>query len=237
MSSVLAKDRTISKFEYFMGAVSIRKSLVYFCLRNFGVKPKLRSPTYFFDNTWTEEDRNTINKLFHDHNYNNLEATYPYWLIEMYRNRLIEYANDMVENIIAAYSIFAFTIEEAYLKRNLQDLAIADCYKIKNLLQLMVETMQQLNKDTMLDLAGKIDKEIDQLKMWRKRDNKILARMQTKFPEYAMYHYTKMRDVTQMPTQSNPMIDKAKFEHALKAADIQREGELRQIIEIKNKNK
>ena len=235
--TVLAKDRTISKFEFYMNAVRLRKSLIFFLLKDFGIKSKVRSPTYFFDDTWSEEDRNTINKLFHDHNYNKIEGTYPYWLIEMYRNNIIKYSNKMVENIIAAYSIFFFFFEEAYVRRNLQDLAIAACYNIKATFELMVDTIP-VNNNIMLDFAGKIDKEIEMLKSWRSKDNKTIARMQTKFPEYAKFHYIKMRDVTQMPVQSNHMIDKAKFEHALKEADLQLERNIddKLLIDTLQKN-
>lgn len=217
--TVLSKNRSISKYQFYMNAVYLRKSIVFFCLRDFGVKPKVRSPTYFFDNTWSEEDKDTLIKLFHDHDYKKIEGTYPYWLIEMYRNRLISLANTLVENIIAAYSIFSFTIEEAYLRRNMQDLAIAACYNIKATFELMVDTIT-LNNQTMLEFVKKIDEEIALLKGWRKQNNKLIAKMQTQFSEYAKLNYIKMYDVTHMPKE-NPMEDKAKLEHALREADVQ----------------
>ena len=47
-----------------------------------------------------------------------------------------------------------------------------------------------------------------------------------------------MRDVTQMPVQSNPMIDKSKFEHALKEADLQLERNIddKLLIDALQKN-
>lgn len=211
-----------------MNAVYLRKALIFFCLRDFGIKPKVRSPTYFFDDNWSEEDRDIITKLFHDHNCTKIEATYPYWIIEMYRDKLINYTNTMVENIVSAYSIFAYTIEEAYLRRNQQDLAIAACYNIKAMFELMVDTIP-VNKNTMLDFVEKLDKEIALLKGWRKHDNKLIANMQTKFSEYAKLNFVKMRDVTQLPNP-NPMVDKAKLEYALKEADLQLEQHAEELL-------
>lgn len=232
--AVLVKDRKISKFEFYMNAVNLRKSVVFFCMRDFGIKPKVRSPTYFFDNTWSNEDKDTITKLFHDHNYDNIEATYPYWLIDFYRDRLITFTNSMVENIVAAYSIFSYTIEEAYLRRNLQDMAIAACYNIKSMFELMVDTIP-VNKQIMLELAGKIDKEISLLKGWRKMENKTISKLQKNFPEYAKFKTIEMKNVTQLPTLDNSMVDKAKLEHTIKATDIKMEEDVDKTLFLENK--
>lgn len=217
--AVLAKSRSISTFNFYMNAINLRKSLFAFCLRDFGIKPKLRSPVFFFDNTWSTEDKETIRNLFDNHDKMKVDGTYPYWAIEMYRNKLMYFANAIIENIVSAYSIYPYTIEEAYLKRNLQDVAIAACYNLKATLEMMVDTLPMINKNVMLDFAGMLDEEIGMLKGWRKHNNRTLATMQKTFSAYAKLSYMKMSEIPKLP-RANPMEDKAKYEHSVRQADI-----------------
>lgn len=217
--AVLAKNRSISAFNFYMNAIKLRKSLFAFCLRDFGIKSKVRSPVFFFDNTWSTEDKETIYTLFYNHDETKVEGVYPYWAIEMYRNKLMYFANAIIENIVSSYSIYPYTIEEAYLKRNQQDLAIAACYNLKATLEMMVDTLPMINKNVMLEFASMLDEEINMLKGWRKYNNKTLAKMQKTFSAYAKLSYMRMSEVPKLP-RANPMVDKAKYEHSVRQADV-----------------
>lgn len=222
-TAVLAKNRSISSFNFYMNAINLRQALFAFCLRDFGIKTKVHSPVFFFDDTWTAEEKETIYTLFDNHDKLKVDGVYPYWAIEMFRNKLLYFSNTILENIVSSYSIYPYTIEEAYLKRNLQDLAIAACYNLKATLEMMVDTLP-LNKNIMLEFADKLDEEISMLKGWRKYNNKTLAKMQKTFSAYAELSYMKMSEIPKLP-RANPMEDKAKYEHSIRQADIMMKNE------------
>ena len=96
---------------------------------------------------------------------------YPLWLMEHVREQILLHLANMMKHITRAYTIWATTKAEADLRRNSQDLAIADCESLKQELELAVDILP-VDADKLLRYIDAIDREIALLKGWRKSDNK-----------------------------------------------------------------
>lgn len=168
--SVLARERTISKLEFYMNARRLYKKLLFLMVRDFGVKPRAREPT-FYTKGWSGEDKETFLTITRKHGITRIVDDYPLWIIEMFRNAILSHLNSMMENITQAYTVWATTRAEADLRRTSQDKAIAACESLKQVLEIIVDVLP-VNADKLLPYVDAINKEIALLKGWRKSDNK-----------------------------------------------------------------
>ena len=91
---VVKNKRNLSSLEFYSHARKMREDLTNFLLRDFGVR----------------------NKVYKQHTPENQQITvieeYPQWLIDYFRKSIITLLNCLMNNIVAANSIYPITIEE-----------------------------------------------------------------------------------------------------------------------------
>lgn len=159
--SVVKNKRSLSSLEFYNNARKLRIDLTRFLLKDFGVK----------------------NKIYKDTNEDNVEVTiieeYPKWIIENFRNEIINILNSMMNNIVAANSIYPINVSECDYRRLLQDKAIADCERLFQEL-IFISDILPLSLLKFEPIADRIDKEIALLKGWRKKTNDIKSKITNK---------------------------------------------------------
>lgn len=176
--SVLARNRSLSKLEFYKNAMALRKKMVFLLLRDIGVKNRVRSLKIETKNM-EPEDAETFQAIAEKYNIGELADEYPEWIIEKLRNSIWDLLRDMMVNITRAYTIWATNISEAYERRNAQDRAIADCESILKELELAIDILP-VNADKYMTYVDSLEREIALLKGWRKSDNKRIAEMKRK---------------------------------------------------------
>lgn len=168
--SVLARKRSVSKLEFYTNARKLRKSLLFLMTRDFGIKPRARQPT-FYTQGWDPEDKEYFEIILQKYGVSRVIDDYPLWIINMFRDNVTKLLSQMMQHITQAYTIWATNRAEADLRRNAQDLAIADCECLKQELELVVDILPT-RAEKIIKYVDKINKEIALLKGWRKADNK-----------------------------------------------------------------
>ena len=168
--SVLARERNLSKLEFYMNARKLYKKMLFLMVRDFGLKPRARQPT-FYTRGWNAGDKELFEQIADKYGLKHIVDDYPFWAIELFRNKLIRLLDEMMENITNAYTIWVTTKMEADFRRVSQDKAIAACESLKQTFELIVDVLP-VNADKLLPYIDSINREIALLKGWRKADNK-----------------------------------------------------------------
>lgn len=168
--SVLKKDRTLSKLEFYRNANKLRRQILFLMARDFGIKSRIRAPT-FYTKKWEADDIKTFTEILDKYGINKCVDEFPLWMIEEERKNFNLLIRSMMIHITRSYTIWATTRAEADLRRNSQDLAIADCESLKQELELIVDIFP-VKAEKLVHYVEAIDTEIALLKGWRKSDNK-----------------------------------------------------------------
>ena len=168
--AVLARNRTLSKLEFYMNACKLRRQLIFLMGRDFGVKPRIRD-TKFYTRKWDAEDAKQFAEILGKYGEQKVVDDYPLWLMEHVREEILRHLSSMMKHITRAYTIWATNKTEADLRRCAQDLAISDCESLKQELELAADILP-VDADKLLKYVDAIDREIALLKGWRKSDNK-----------------------------------------------------------------
>lgn len=158
--SVLVSKRTESKFEAIIHSVELHDMLIDLIQRNFGV----RDIEQFVRTRFTysvEEDE------YAKHRY----------LMHNFKSRVDQLASQLTSNVRAANSLYPTSMAEYERRREYQNNAIVNCEQLIKELQRVVEIF-----DVDINLYSRyvkaIDREIDLIKKWRQRDNKIKSHLQ-----------------------------------------------------------
>ena len=179
--AVLKNLRSLSSMEFYKNAISIRKLLTEWLLKDFGIKRNTRFVNQVIKNI-DEKDQNIINNIFEKYgktSNNQFQSEYPEWFVNFERNIIIEILQEMISNITSANSIYATRDFEFDLRREYQDKAIIDCYKLYQELQYIISIFNtDLNR--FVPFLEMIEKEVDLLKDWRQSDNKSRKRLSEK---------------------------------------------------------
>lgn len=158
--SVLVSDRTESRFEAITNSVALHDMLIELMQRSFGVKDidKLVRLKYAYGDEETED--------FYRYRY----------LMNNSKNRIDQIAALMTTNIRAANSIYPTTLHEYECRRDYQNSAIVCCEQLIHELQRVVEIFD-VDINIYARYVSAIDREIDLIKKWRQRDNKLKSRL------------------------------------------------------------
>ena len=156
--SVVKNKRSLSSLEFYNTARKLRIDLTNFLLRDFGVRNKVYKET--------NEDNKQIT----------ITEEYPKWIIENFRNEIIKILNSLMQNNVAANSLYPINTSECEYRRILQDKAIADCERLFQELVFCSDILP-LSLIKFEPYAEVIDKEIALLKGWRKQTNAIAAKI------------------------------------------------------------
>lgn len=168
--SVLARDRKTSKLEFYMNARRLYKKILFLMVRDFGLKPRVRQPT-FYTRGWSVEDKELFEAIAQKYGITRIVDDYPSWMIQTFRKKLIRQLDTMMEAITSAYTIWATTKAEADYRRVSQDRAIAACESLKQTFELIVDVLP-VKAEKLIPYIDAINREIALLKGWRKADNK-----------------------------------------------------------------
>lgn len=158
--SVLVSKRTESKFEAIIHSVELHDMLIDLIQRNFGVRDIEKFVRTRFAYS-VEEDE------YAKHRY----------LMHNFKSRVDQLASQLTSNVRAANSLYPTSMAEYEGRREYQNNAIVNCEQLIKELQRVVEIF-----DVDINLYNRyvkaIDREIDLIKKWRQRDNKIKSHLQ-----------------------------------------------------------
>lgn len=159
--SVVKNKRNLSRLEFYSVARQLREDITRFLLRDFGIR----------------------NKIYKEVLEDNTELTtiegHPEWIVDYLRKSIIVTVNQLMDNIVAANSIYPINMREVEERRILQDRAIMNCEQLLQELIYCADVMP-LQTSKLEPYAEMIDKEIALLKGWRKTTNDIGKRIMTK---------------------------------------------------------
>lgn len=165
--------------EFFHNAIKIRKLVVAFLLRDFGIKDKIRNPKVYANSIkMSDDDKIEWERLTTKYHMNrSIVDEYPEWLITYYRENVLLILRDMMFYITKANSIYLDVTNELACKerRHYQTLAICQCEILLQEFQFIIDTIN-VDVNKFMPFVALIDKEIALLKGWRKSDNKILRK-------------------------------------------------------------
>lgn len=154
MSSVYASRRKESKWEPVIYSETVRDTLFDLTQRSFGIKDVKKS---FEANKWCNDFDAYIAILFD------------------YKRQVNDRTSSLIDNVYSANAIFPTNLNELEIRRAYQDYALVDCSIIeKDLQQVAVKYRPELN--SFEPSIKVINREIDLIKRWRQRDNRLRSR-------------------------------------------------------------
>jgi hypothetical protein len=155
--SVLKNRRGLSKLEFYHNARKLRRDMTNLLLRDFGVRDKVRKIK--------TEDGGPVDII----------EGYPDWLIEKFRDSIMQILRNLMMNITAGNTVYPTNEAELLSRRQYQTAAIVNC---EQLLQEMhyCEDVLPVHVSKLLPYVEAIEFEITLLKGWRKANGKINAR-------------------------------------------------------------
>lgn len=158
--SVLVSKRTESKFEAIIHSVELHDMLIDLIQRNFGVRDieKFVKTRFAYS---VEEDE------YAKHRY----------LMQNFKSRVDQLASQLTSNVRAANSLYPTSMAEYERRREYQNNAIVNCEQLIKELQRVVEIFE-VDINLYNRYVKAIDREIDLIKKWRQRDNKIKSHLQ-----------------------------------------------------------
>jgi len=158
--SVYKNKRNLSRLEFYHKARLMREEITNFLLRDFGVRDKIRK---------IKDDKN-------------IEITviegYPSWLIESFRNNIINLLRDLMYNITAANKIYPISLEETAERRKYQNKAIINCEQLLCEFTYCADILP-VNLCKFMPYIDKISFEIKLLKGWRKSNNELTRKIKS----------------------------------------------------------
>lgn len=154
--SVLVSKRRQSRFEAIDYAIDIHDMLVEFIFRNFGVK-----------------DLDHLVRVRYAHGKDQVEDFQRYYsLMATYKTRVESIASQLTNNVRGANAIHPVTMREYEQRRDYQNYALVNCVELKKELGRIVDIFE-VNVNCYGRYIKAIDREIDLIKRWRQKDNKI----------------------------------------------------------------
>lgn len=173
--SVPKTKQRLSDLQFYRTALWLRKTIVFYLLRDFGIRDKIRKVGFFRKTVdVTEEDRAVIQQLADKYDLTNpLIEEYPMWYLEDERTCITGLLRSLVHNIRRANKIYPTTVAEFDQRRAYQNNAIGDCEVLLAEFQHLIEVLPiDINKYE--ETVEKIDTEVELLKGWKKADNRLL---------------------------------------------------------------
>lgn len=158
--SVLVSKRTESKFEAIIHSVELHDMLIDLIQRNFGVRDIEKFVRTRFAYS-VEEDE------YAKHRY----------LMQNFKSRVDQLASQLTSNVRAANSLYPTSMTEYERRREYQNNAIVNCEQLIKELQRVVEIFE-VDINLYNRYVKAINREIDLIKKWRQRDNKIKSHLQ-----------------------------------------------------------
>lgn len=214
--SVLERKRSKSSLQALYDAQKMRTDITKVLLKDFGYKPKVRTVESLAKQyRMSERDAQVYLGIADKYGIASILEEFPYWCISDMRESIINCMREMSHHITIANSIYPNSIYECDVRREHQDIAIAECEFLLQEFQYVLRVIP-LDANKLMPLVKKVEKEIALLKAWRKSDNalrnKIVEREMAKYantpfmpyPGYGYYYYNNANlNTIQQPIQNN----------------------------------
>jgi leucyl aminopeptidase (aminopeptidase T) len=184
--SVLKRNRGVSEMEFYHNAITMRKDIETWLLRDFGIrsntldrlKSDIRQQAEKAKDSPTKENIEQYTKLVNIYTNKAEEklTNYQEWMLEQMRGTILDILRNLMRNITKANTLYPVNEHEVEIRRDYQNDAISDC---EDLIQEMQHVMTIIPADVnkLLPYVEKIEYEITLLKGWRKANGKILKRI------------------------------------------------------------
>lgn len=167
--SVLARNRTISKLKFYTQGKNLCIKLMDLCQRDFCVK--MVRNIIINEHRIPEADAHIMKELAEKYyGTPKLPAKYPDRVLEKYFHTVWNLAENLLHNIISAYTLWPTCRAEAHERRLYQDRAIAACETLIVDLELAAHVLD-VPVDKYKQYVIMLDEEVGLLKGWRKSDN------------------------------------------------------------------
>ena len=174
MSNVLKRHQKDNDFTPVALSHRLRRILTYYCMRDFGTRPRIRSINWDF--ITDEGDKAIITELCDKYTQleeGKLKEQYPEWLINKCRDIIIDEVNTLHINVIKANSIFPMTgtvwYEKEVIQRRLYwNAAIGCCESLLRTLDYLADIFK-LNLNSFVSITEMITHEIASIRYDRKR--------------------------------------------------------------------
>ena len=175
--SVVYGKRGLSEMEFWKHLCRMEKEIIFLLLHDFGVKNRTRDPDFFCKVLrMSEEDRKTLKELCEKYKITKITDDYPEWLINRYRDKVLDTLARIKQNIRDANEVYPYFESEFYDRRRYQDDAIRECGELYDIFTLCKGTLP-IDADRYDRFVNQIEREATLLKGWRKSDNRILKQI------------------------------------------------------------
>lgn len=159
--SVLVANRKESRFEPIVFSETLHDMLIDLMRRDFGI----------------EDIDEFVRVQYARGKIKEEDFAYYRWQFQKRKENIEEYASRLTSNLRSAYYRYPTTMHEYEVRRDCQNEGIANCEMIVKELQKVVE-MFMVDINLFREHIKAIDREIDLIKSWRQRDNKIKSYLQ-----------------------------------------------------------
>ena len=173
--SVPIRNRSESEIDYHYDAVMVDQSLIQLALRNFGVKDKIRSVDFYTKiNKLSKEDAEKFKDIIDRNNLGSkITEEYPQWIIDYFRNKLLETSNRMAYDVEMACTLEDYGItnyNEFLIRQKWQDMALGESQQVFRQLQRIMKTLP-LDNNKLMPYVGEIINLQNEINNWRKKTN------------------------------------------------------------------
>ena len=175
--SVVYGDRGLSDMEFWKQLCRLEKDIIFLLLHDFGVKNRSREPDFYCRILkFTEEDRKAFTELCEKYGISKVTDNYPEWLINRYRDKVLDILAKIKQNIRDANEVYPYYASEYYKRRDYQDDAIRECGELYDIFTLCKETLP-IDADRYERFVKRIEYVATLLTGWRKSDNRIIRQI------------------------------------------------------------
>lgn len=205
MSVPKSKQHT-SSTTFFYNGYKMCDEIIKFLIRDFGTKASAKDLNAFTHVVkMSAEDAKIFTDISKKYDIN-VESSYPQWLLESFRTRIIDTCDKFLKYLTDGNTIYPNTMFEFNLKREAQLKAIASCYYLLQELQQALRIFFP-NTDRYMPYVDMITSEISLLKKWRSACNKIRKAIETKDIE-AVINALKSNDIALSTNTVSVFFDK-----------------------------
>ena len=174
--SVRKNDRVeCEDTNYYYNALELRRNITFLLLRDFGVKPRIKTIDFYAKiNHIQEEDKVILDQFINKYHLDNkVLEEYPNWIIDYLRNNMLKTLHNLIYAITQADNLQTVINKRQFFdKQSYQNKALGE---LEVLLQEMRFALDILGTDAnkLMPYIDQILKEREALKKWKKKCNKI----------------------------------------------------------------
>lgn len=167
MSNIPKSKRRWSKLESYYQAKSIRRRITKELLLSFAFKPeKIKKRIDYLVRNYDEETKKEMSTRLIE-----MEERFAVWFIEQERGRILQLAEDICLNLVAANDIWPTYYKEYIQRRMYLDQAINSCSMLQVQLDYISDSIAT-NKNKYMNLVLEIDALVNKIKKLRTSDSR-----------------------------------------------------------------